>query len=397
MKNLVVLILNKSNAEVRGKLRRYLYEVKPNTFVGTISTGVHETLYSILEQNKCDISMIINVPTEQGFTYKFTQEQKDYTFKDFDGIILPSYSTNKEIKIKGDDEYMIDEKSKKLLSRASDRISLLYVEMAKIEQSEHGVQINSGDTISEIPITTISCLILGPGTSITHKAITNISKAGCSICWMGMDQAVFYAYGEPTTNKSKNILKQIHYHESKMLHTQVVHKMYNFRYPNDKVKSMSLEELRGFEGKKMKEAYSYWADEYDVVWNGRRYDAKNFNGSDLTNKYLTALNHILYAITEAIILIMGFSPAIGFIHTGHMSSFVFDISDLFKEEITIPLAFKLTKELGYFDRHKMIKAYRDLITEKKVIKRMVNYLEELFEETQTIDVELNIWNVKGDE
>lgn len=393
MKNLTILILNKASNEIRGKLRRYLYEIKPNIFVGTISAGVREILYEGLKKSNIDVNMILHVPNEQGFDYSFTKEKDNYTFKDFDGIILPTYYIEKqESNSKEVSNLSLDEKSKKLLTRASDRISLLYVEMAKIEQSEHGVQINSGDTISEIPITTIACLILGPGTSITHKAITNISKAGCSICWMGMDQAVFYAYGEPTTNKSKNILKQISYHESKMKHTEVVHKMYNFRYPNDKVKSMTLEQLRGFEGKKMKEIYQYWADEYEIPWSGRKYNKDNFNSSDLTNKYLTALNHILYAITEAIILIMGFSPTIGFIHTGHISSFVFDISDLFKEEITVPLAFKLSKELGYFDRHKMIKAYRDLITEKKVIKRMVNVLEDLFDETETIDVELNIWN-----
>ena len=291
-------------------------------------------------------------------------------------------------------EQQLNEKSKKLLTRASERISLLYIEKAKIEQSEYGVQIRQGNKISEIPITTISCLILGPGTTITHRAVSNIAQAGCSICWMGMNQAVFYAYGTPTTNKSKNILKQMHYHESKVLHTEVIHKMYNWRYPNDKIKSMSLEELKGYEGKKMKECYAYWANEYEIQWDGRSYKTEDFDSSDLTNKYITAINHILYAITQAIIIIMGYSPAIGFIHTGHIDSFVFDISDLFKEEITIPLAFKLTKEKGYFDRNFMIEEYRKLITEKKVIKKMVNYLEELFEnDVSLIDTELNIWNV----
>lgn len=288
----------------------------------------------------------------------------------------------------------LDEKSKKLLTHASERISLLYIEKAKIEQSEYGVQIRQGNKISEIPITTISCLILGPGTNITHRAVANIASAGCSICWMGMDQAVFYAYGQPTTNKSKNLLKQMHYHESKVLHTEIIHKMYNLRYPNEKIKSMSLEQLKGFEGKKMKECYAKYAELYDVNWSGRNYKTEDFDSSDLTNKYVTAINHILYAITQAIIQIMGYSPSIGFIHTGHISSFTFDIADLFKEEITIPLAFKLTKEKGYFDRHIMISEYRKLITDKKVVSRMVNYLEELFDDnTKLIDTELKIWNV----
>ena len=286
----------------------------------------------------------------------------------------------------------LDEKSKKLLTKASERISMLYVEKAKIEQSEYGVQIRQGNKVSEIPITTISCLILGPGTNITHRAVANIAKAGCSICWMGMEQAVFYAYGEPATNKSKNILKQMHYHESKVLHTEVIHKMYNWRYPNEKIKSASLEELKGFEGKKMKECYAKYAEQYQYDWKGR-ISSIGFEKSDLANQYITALNNVLYAITRAIIQIMGYSPSIGFIHTGHIAAFTFDISDLFKEEITIPLAFRLATELRYFDRHKMISEYRNLITEKKVISRMVNYLENLFDDNvTTIEAELNLWD-----
>lgn len=287
----------------------------------------------------------------------------------------------------------LDEKSKKLLTRAEDRISLLYIEKAKIEQSEYGVQIRQGNKVSEIPITTISCLLLGPGTTITHRAVSNIGAAGCIICWMGMDQAIFYAYGEPATTKSKNILKQMHYHESKTLHLDIVHKLYNYRYPNDKIKSASLNQLKGFEGTKVKECYDYYAKQFNVNWNGRNYDHTDFESSDLINKYITSLNGLLYAITKAIIYIMGYSPSIGFIHTGNIDSFVFDVADLFKENITIPLAFKLASQYQYLDRHIMITEFRSSITEHKVIKTMVNYLENLFDNSITlIDAELDLWN-----
>lgn len=143
----------------------------------------------------------------------------------------------------------------------------------------------------------------------------------------------------------------------------------------------------------MKECYAYWADKYNVSWNGRNYKTEDFDSSDLPNKYISAINNLLYAITQAIIRIMGYSPAIGFIHTGHMQSFIFDISDLFKEELTIPLAFKLSSELGYFDRRKMIEEYRKTLTEKKIISKITKYLEELFsDQISTIDMELNIWD-----
>lgn len=292
-------------------------------------------------------------------------------------------------------EKQLDESNKKLLTRASDRISFLYIERARIEQTDYSIQIRQGNKVSEIPITLFSCLLLGPGVSITHRAVENIAKASCSICWMGQDNAIFYAYGIPATSKSKNILKQMKYHENNALHSEVIHKMYNYRYPNDKIKSKSLEELRGFEGKKVKECYQRLAEEYEIDWKGRTYNLEDFESYDLTNRYLSALNSIFYAITMSILNIMGYSPAIGFIHTGHINSFTFDITDLFKEETTIPLAFKLSKELGYFDKDKMLVAFREVITEKHILSNMVNFLEKLFDE-EAIDseVELKLWGAE---
>lgn len=287
-------------------------------------------------------------------------------------------------------ENKLDEKSKVLLTRSSDRISLLYVEKARIEQSDYGVQIRQGNRVSEIPITALTCLILGPGCSITHRAVENIAKASCSICWMGSDQAVFYAYGEPATHKSKNILKQMRYHESKMLHTQVVRQMYQWRYPDEKVKSKSIAELRGAEGLKMRACYQKYAKEYRVDWDKRDY---NFMETDPVNQYLTALNQFMYAITQACIIIMGYSPAIGFIHTGHMQSFVFDIADLFKEEIIIPLAFKLTSRYGIFNRNNAIREFRQELTEKRVLARMAEYITGLFsDDTETTDIKLDLFD-----
>ena len=293
-------------------------------------------------------------------------------------------------------QQFIEEKSKKLLTTATNRISFLYIEKAKIEQSEYSVQIRQGNKVAEIPITTISCLILGPGTTITHRAITNIAHAGCSVCWMGSEQAVFYAFGIPTTNKSKNILKQCHFHESKTLHTQIIHEMYNYRYSDQKIKSLSLNDLKGFEGLKMKECYAFYSKKYAIPWTGRHYGA-DFEQTDLVNQYITALNQVLYAVTTAVIQILGFSPSIGFIHTGNINSFVFDIADLYKEEITIPLAFKLTSNEKYFNRHQMLTDYRKVITENRLISRMVQFLTTLFnnDNSELIDTQLDIWNANS--
>lgn len=293
---------------------------------------------------------------------------------------------------------MIDETNKHLITRSDSKISFLYIEMAHIEQTDYGVEIVQGKKHSEIPITTINCILLGPGVSITHRAVCNISQAGCTICFVGRDISTFYTYGEPSTRSSKNILKQIKMHENKQSHLDVVHKMYQIRYPDKKLKTKSVEELRGIEGTSVKETYSRCAEKFGVSWSGRVYKPDDFYGQDTTNMYITALNHALYSVVASVIVSLGFNTAVGFIHTGHVNSLVFDISDLYKENITIPLAFELASSCAY-DRHKMLAKFRDTIVQEKFMKKLVNDILYIFstdDDTDTsIEVELRLWGDKN--
>ena len=292
---------------------------------------------------------------------------------------------------------MLKEKDKHLLTRTENRISYLYIDMARIEQTEYGVEVIQGERHIELPITTINVLILGPGVSITHKAICNIAAASCSICFTGMEMTPFYAYGEPATNSSKNLLIQIKCHESKALHLDIVHKMYEIRYPGCRLKTKTVEELRGIEGQKVKECYETLSKEYGVEWNGRSYNVDNFDAQDDVNKYITTLNHLLYAIVTAATTSLGFSPAIGFIHTGHVCSFVYDISDLYKEKWVFPLAFKLASK-GAYDKMRMTTAFRELVAEEKIMPVIVKDILSLFgekEAEQTMEVEMKLWGDKN--
>lgn len=292
---------------------------------------------------------------------------------------------------------MVRETDKHLLSRAEARVSFLYVEKAKIQQTEYGVEIVQGNQHSEIPITTINCLFLGSGVSITHKAVCNISQAGCTICFVGMNMNTFYAYGEPCTRKSKNLLIQIKMHENKQMHLYVVHRMYSIRYPNKKLKTKSVEELRGVEGIAVRDCYAANAEKFKINWTGRSYKPNEFDKQDIVNMYITALNHVLYAVVTSVIVSLGFSPAIGFIHTGHMNSFTFDIADLYKEKYTIPLAFELSTNEVY-DRHKMLLKFRELIVNEKFMKQIVNDIFTIFnteEDFTSIETELKLWGDKN--
>lgn len=288
----------------------------------------------------------------------------------------------------------MDEKSKYLLTRTEDRISFLYIEMAKVVQTDYSVEIVSGNTRTEIPITTINCLIFGPGVSITHRAVSNIAAAGCSICWMGEAGCAFYAYGEPATNSAKNLLHQMQLHEHKQSHIDVVHRMYNLRYPNKHWKSKTLEQLRGLEGVAVKECYAKCAEKHGVIWNGRVYKDDDFDDSDTVNQYITSLNHMLYAIVQAAIVSMGYSPHIGYIHTGKLNAFTFDVADLYKESITIPLAFELAAKGGY-NRRTALSALRTAIVKNKLMQRIPRDIHTIIGDTArtpSIESELFLWD-----
>lgn len=73
-------------------------------------------------------------------------------------------------------------------NRFSDRVSFLYVEYAKIVQSDSGVIALTKDEDGEytkvelqLPVASVALLQLGPGTSITTAALTSCARSGCVV------------------------------------------------------------------------------------------------------------------------------------------------------------------------------------------------------------------------
>ena len=259
-----------------------------------------------------------------------------------------------------------------------DRIEYIYIEHAVVEQDDSSVCIIQGKNKTPVPIASIACLILGPGTSITHRAIEAMADSNCLIVWSGEKMRAFYATGMEENRSSKNFLLQAQYSMDDRLHLNVVRKMYKLRFPDKNMNKMSLEQMRGFEGKRIKELYQQYADLYNVNWNGRIYDRNNWDGQDDINKALTIGNKLLYNVIHAAIVTLGYSPTIGFIHTGTMRSFVYDIADLYKSDIVIPTAFKVVNE-GYGDLGSHMRmAVREKMEELKLLKHIVKDLKELF-------------------
>ncbi|MEI8183587.1 MAG: type I-E CRISPR-associated endonuclease Cas1e [Desulfomonile sp.] len=258
-----------------------------------------------------------------------------------------------------------------VLPRFRDGWSYMYVEHCKIEQESKSIALF--DAVGKIPVpcATLCLLMIGPGTSITHAAISALADNGCLVCWCGEEGVRFYAYGQGKTRHAHNLLVQARLWADVDLRLQVVRKMYTMRFEEPLEDNLTLRQIRGKEGIRVRETYARASRETGVPWHGRYYDRSDWSSADPVNRALSAANSCLYGICHAGILALGLSPALGFIHTGKMLSFVYDIADLYKTQISIPIAFEAVAEEEKQIESRVRKALRDKLRETKLLKIIV--------------------------
>jgi CRISPR-associated protein Cas1 len=226
-----------------------------------------------------------------------------------------------------------------VLPKVRDSWSYLYVEHKKIDQEDKAIALHDKAGKVAVPCASLTALLLGPGTSITHAAIRTLAESGCLVLWTGEGSVRFYAQGMGETRSARNLLHQARLCSDPALRLQVVRRLYEMRFPEPLESGLTLQQIRGKEGIRVREAYAQASRETGVEWTGRSYRRDSWNEADPINRALSAANSCLYGVCHAAIVAAGYSPALGFIHTGKMLSFAYDIADLYKAEITIPLAF----------------------------------------------------------
>lgn len=228
-----------------------------------------------------------------------------------------------------------------LLPTIRDSLSFLYVDRARIEQADRAIEIVDANGTTAVPCAAVSTVLLGPGTVITHAAVRVLAESGCSVIWVGEGAVRTYACGTGETRSSRNQLAQIRAWASSDARIAVVRRMYAARFDEELADDLTIEQIRGLEGVRVREAYQRASTQTGLPWSGRAYDRGNWQRSDPVNRALSAANSCLYGICHAAIVSAGFLPALGFIHTGRMLSFVYDIADLYKTDLTIPMAFEV--------------------------------------------------------
>ena len=231
------------------------------------------------------------------------------------------------------------------LPKLADSISYLYLEHTVIEQSDTAIVAIQKGGRTPIPIAAMTCLLLGPGTSVTHAAIRAICENGCMAIWCGERGERFYAAGVGETRSARNLLIQARACMDPEQHLETAKRMYQIRFANVRTEGLTLQQLRGMEGIRVRKAYELAARTTGVRWKKRSYKTEEWDRADPVNQALSEANALLYGLCHAAVVSLGYSPGLGFIHTGKQLSFVYDVADLYKAETTIPAAFEAVRAL----------------------------------------------------
>ncbi|MBT9168303.1 MAG: CRISPR-associated endonuclease Cas1 [Syntrophomonadaceae bacterium] len=265
-----------------------------------------------------------------------------------------------------------------LLPKVRDSLSFLYLEHCKIEQDEKSVAAYNAEGKTSIPCASLSLLMLGPGTSVTHAAVTALADNGCLVLWTGEQGIRMYAQGMGESRSSANLIRQAYALSSPSLRMQVVRRMYEMRFPEKLPPELTLQQIRGKEGIRVRESYAVSSRETGVPWHGRNYNRKDWGQADPVNRALSCANSALYGVCHAAIVSLGYSPGLGFIHTGKQLSFVYDIADLYKADVTIPLAFRVAKAtIKNIERETRV-ACRDVFHSTRLLGKIAADLDRLF-------------------
>lgn len=257
------------------------------------------------------------------------------------------------------------------LPKLRDSLSYLYLEHGCVEQRYKAIEFVDKDGRTMIPAAALSVLMLGPGTSSTHAAIKALADNGCLVIWCGEDATRCYAQGGGETRKAYHLLKQAELVSDPQQRRQVVLRMYRYRFGGHLDPELSLPQIRGLEGVRIREAYAKASRTYGIEWHGRYYDLRRWASGDPVNRALSAANALLNGLCHTAIVSGGYSPALGFIHTGKQLSFVYDIADLYKVDVSIPVAFSAAAESTDHLEPRVRQGCREAFREHRLLRRIL--------------------------
>ncbi len=257
------------------------------------------------------------------------------------------------------------------LPPARDRWTPIYLEHGRAEVDDAAIKwVGADGTVCPLPVATISAILLGPGTTVTHAAVKAAAQCNCPILWVGEETFRFYAFGIGTNHDNAMARKQARAWATAKSRNNVARKMFKFRFGEEPPADANVPRLMGMEGKRVKRTYADLGEKYGVTWKGRNYSPTNWQVADGINKAISAANASLYAMTAAVCCSMGFIPQLGFVHQAGALAFIYDIADLYKTTTSIPAAFEATAIGGGDSERLARKLLKNNVEKMQVLKNM---------------------------
>jgi CRISPR-associated protein Cas1 len=242
-----------------------------------------------------------------------------------------------------------------------------------------GGYLSAGDY--QIPHQAVSLILLGPGSTISHDALRLVARHGCGVAAVGEDGVRCYTAPPLGPDRSDVARRQARVWSDDVTRHEIARRMYAWRL-GEILPHRDIEVLRGIEGSRVKESYRLAAQRHGIEWHGRRYDRGRPEAADAPNQ---AINHAATAVQAAASLAvasLSALPQLGFIHEDSDQAFVLDIADLYREEITLPIAFGAVGDAHRtgetIDRSVRRRAGR-IFRERKVVPAMIDRIKLLFE------------------
>ncbi len=245
-------------------------------------------------------------------------------------------------------------------------------------------QIEAG--IYAIPYQGLSMVLMGPGTTISHDALRILARHGTLLAAVGEGGVKFYT--APPMGMGRSEIARAHalLWANKKKRVDVARRMYALRFGRI-FPHKDITVLRGIEGSRIKELYKITAEKYGIKWEGRRYDRQNPEAADLPNQAINHAATFVEAAAHIAVAAVGALPPLGFIHEDPSISFVLDIADLWRADLTIPLAFSCTKKVAAnidLDLERTIRLEAaSWFRKKQVIPKMIDTIKELLNVNDT--------------
>lgn len=261
-----------------------------------------------------------------------------------------------------------------------ERMSMIFLEYGLIDVVDGAfVLVDRTGVRTQIPIGGIACVLLEPGTRVSHAAVKLAAEVGCLLVWVGEGGVRLYSVGHPGGARSDRLLYQAALALDPETRERVARKMFAYRFQEDVSAGCSIDQLKGYEGVRVKKLYYLYAEMYGVSWKGRKYDPKSWGKGDLPNRCLSAATSCLYGVCEAAILAAGYSPAIGFVHCGKPLSFVYDVADLFKFETAVPAAFSVAAKNPVEPEREVRYACRDMFRKTHLLEIIIPVIQDMLD------------------